>query len=512
MAKRKHLEIDPKPNAFASLFNSGEMKMELGEDWPLADPEIVLPGVNDLLLGASSNVRAIRPNPGICVKTKSDKGEKVFINICHHSDVPLPSPSLNVDDIMNYTGESIFHFPLSIGELRTEKDKSENNCKCFDVVINSVYYQKEILKKRIRDFILNLAISKIKEKYDITIDVEAYRILTKRYHCEMHDHFIRVEPKTNADSKTNMISSMIASGAKYSDLKKKNIVDPSEVTIQEGDVRGLEKMCKLLDSTTTVPITPNPGLCAKTRTRDNQKVFINLCHHNAIPPPPPSMSIEAILKKESPVQFPLSLGELRIEKDKSGNECNCYDVVVNSDYYHDEIVKKEEVRDYFLILACTGLGQNYNLTVDVGALKILSKPYHGEMPNHFLKFVVLPEDDEKMQCDESTSKDEIVMPIKDPSQLIPFSSPKIVDYKLFPKRLEKASLLVFQGSVINVSSKSDVSVFVSKQQVTIEDKKGNIILNVPIPMEYAISPEKSLSNLWNKTLYVGMPIELKKEA
>lgn len=512
MAERKHLEIDPKPNVLAGFFDSGEMKTGLEEDWPMADPKVSIPEVTDLLLGASSKVKEIRPNPGICVKTKSDKDEKVFINICHHSDVPLPPTSLNVDDIINHPGESIFHFPLSVGELRTEKDKSGNDCKCFDVVINSVYYQKEILKKRIRDFILNLAISNIKEKYDITIDVESYRILTKRYHCEMHDHFIRVEPKTNSNSNASLISNMISSGAKYSDLKKNNIVDVSEVTVQEGDAHGMEKMCKLLDSATTVQITPNPGLCAKTRTHDNKKVFINLCHHNVIPPPSPSMSIEAILRKEAPVEFPLSLGELRIEKDKSGNECNCYDVVVNSDYYQDEILKRDEVRDYFLILACTGLGQNYNLTVDVGALKILTKPYHGEMPNHFLKFVVLPEDDEEMHFDESTSKEAIVMPVNDSSQLIPFSSPKISDYKLFPKLLGKVSLLVFQGSVINVSDKRDIAVFVSEQQVTVEDKKGNIILSVPIPVEYTISPPKSLSNLWNKTLYVAMPIELKKEA
>lgn len=65
-----------------------------------------------------------------------------------------------------------------------------------------------------------------------------------------------------------------------------------------------------------------PGMCVKTSSvSEKQKVFLNICQSQAVPPPPP-LSQEALVKlldSEDPTSYrvPMSLGEPHTEVDNS---------------------------------------------------------------------------------------------------------------------------------------------------------------------------------------------------
>jgi hypothetical protein len=62
---------------------------------------------------------------GMCVKTHTEAGDKMFINICHTPEVPAPE-DISEDALMEiWTSEdhSSFRVPMSIGEGHAEADK-----------------------------------------------------------------------------------------------------------------------------------------------------------------------------------------------------------------------------------------------------------------------------------------------------------------------------------------------------------------------------------------------------
>ncbi|XP_050843915.1 PIH1 domain-containing protein 1, partial [Serinus canaria] len=87
-------------------------------------------------------------------------------------------------------------------------------------------------------------------------------------------------------------------------------------------------------------VTPQPGLCVKTRAlRGGHKVFLNVCHSPEVPPPPPvpPPGLQQLLRDPpgpgGSFRIPMSLGEPHAELDRGGRGCTAYDVVVNSGFF-----------------------------------------------------------------------------------------------------------------------------------------------------------------------------------
>ncbi|KAG7237477.1 hypothetical protein INR49_032366 [Caranx melampygus] len=85
-------------------------------------------------------------------------------------------------------------------------------------------------------------------------------------------------------------------------------------------------------------IKPQPGMCVKTVLEpDKQKVFINICQSNSVPPPPELSRQELVdlLQSEDPSGYrvPMSLGEPHTEVDNSSQGCTAYDVVINQEFF-----------------------------------------------------------------------------------------------------------------------------------------------------------------------------------
>lgn len=73
---------------------------------------------------------------GFVVKTRTENGEKVFLNVCHTEEIPAP---LDINDaqlieIMQSEEPSSYRLPLSIGDLHEEPDRSKQigvSCNIF---------------------------------------------------------------------------------------------------------------------------------------------------------------------------------------------------------------------------------------------------------------------------------------------------------------------------------------------------------------------------------------------
>ncbi|XP_070779543.1 PIH1 domain-containing protein 1 [Enoplosus armatus] len=112
-------------------------------------------------------------------------------------------------------------------------------------------------------------------------------------------------------------------------------------------------------------IRPQPGMCVKTLTQPGkQKVFVNICQSNSVPPPPELSreELEELLQSDDPSGYrvPMSLGEPHTEMDNNSQGCTAYDVVINQEFF--QMCQKDPLFQQFVILvSLEGLENKYNL-------------------------------------------------------------------------------------------------------------------------------------------------------
>ncbi|KAI8791638.1 PIH1 domain-containing protein 1 [Biomphalaria glabrata] len=113
----------------------------------------------------------IKPCPGMCMKTRTVNGEKVFINICYSENVPEPK-DLTDDELLKVLESedpTKFRIPMSIGEPHAELDKSGGGCTVYDVVINPNFFNKINTSELFKTFFLTIMCEGIESKYDVLL-------------------------------------------------------------------------------------------------------------------------------------------------------------------------------------------------------------------------------------------------------------------------------------------------------------------------------------------------------
>lgn len=147
---------------------------------------LILPGntpKNDMLMEQSDfkPFFTIQPRPGICVKTKSDNGEKIFLNICTSNKIPSPDDisDAKLFEILSQENPE-FVIPMSIGSERFETDKGGSLCLTYDIVINTTYFEKCQTNKNFLLFTISVIMDGVSNKFNKTLNTEDYVILKNR--------------------------------------------------------------------------------------------------------------------------------------------------------------------------------------------------------------------------------------------------------------------------------------------------------------------------------------------
>ncbi|KYN06465.1 PIH1 domain-containing protein 1 [Cyphomyrmex costatus] len=125
----------------------------------------------------------VQPTPGICMKTRTVNGEKVFVNICTSDKIPPPediSDTKLLELINEHDEVPAYVIPMSIGFERIEADRSGTPSATYDVMINTTYLKKCREKKHFMAFTALVILSGVTEKFQKEIDTENYVILKNR--------------------------------------------------------------------------------------------------------------------------------------------------------------------------------------------------------------------------------------------------------------------------------------------------------------------------------------------
>ncbi|XP_054848535.1 PIH1 domain-containing protein 1 isoform X2 [Eublepharis macularius] len=126
--------------------------------------------------------KPIRPLPGFCLKTHTDAGEKVFVNICRSPHIP-PPPNLTNEELeclIESENASNFRIPMTLGDPHAEVDKSGHGCTAYDVTINTDFFTKMEGNCFLKEFFITIVLEGLSEKYKMSISHAERRILKNR--------------------------------------------------------------------------------------------------------------------------------------------------------------------------------------------------------------------------------------------------------------------------------------------------------------------------------------------
>ncbi|XP_072016431.1 PIH1 domain-containing protein 1-like [Amphiura filiformis] len=140
--------------------------------------------------------KLVTPEPGFCVKTKDDQGNKIFVNICKTEHMPAPK-DISDEDLVKLlqSDEPDFRVPLSIGEPHAEVDKGGKGCTAYDIAINSEFYNKIGTSDLFKGFFMSVVIEGLENKYNILLDKNWIQLKNKKCHGVITEHNIRTKSK-----------------------------------------------------------------------------------------------------------------------------------------------------------------------------------------------------------------------------------------------------------------------------------------------------------------------------
>jgi len=153
---------------------------------------------------AQSQCKFIIPQPGICIKTREAvTNHKVFINLCKSDDVPEPDEYFTDDQLANIlsTGSDDevgdVRLPMSLGEKHFEKDKTGEQCPVFEVIINTVFFEKKIMTSDMyRTFLIVVTIEGLEEKFKMELDKNNYVVLQhKKCVGKLNPQLVKDKPR-----------------------------------------------------------------------------------------------------------------------------------------------------------------------------------------------------------------------------------------------------------------------------------------------------------------------------
>ncbi|GFR62206.1 PIH1 domain-containing protein 1 [Elysia marginata] len=133
----------------------------------------------------------------MCLKTRTDTGEKVFINLCHSENVPEPK-DLTDDELLQVLDSedpTQFRIPMSIGEPHAEIDKSGSGCTAYDVVVHPNFMEKMKKSELFKTFFLTIMCEGIESKYNVLLKRDWVVLKNRKSVGKIMEQHIRTKSK-----------------------------------------------------------------------------------------------------------------------------------------------------------------------------------------------------------------------------------------------------------------------------------------------------------------------------
>ncbi|CAK9820962.1 PIH1 domain-containing protein 1 [Anthophora plagiata] len=150
----------------------------------------------------------IQPTPGICIKTKTEAGEKIFLNICTSDKIPQPD-DISDEKLLEILVEENpqFVIPMSIGNEKFGSDKDGHPCIIYDIAINKTYFEKCQRKRNFLLFTISVVMDGVSNKFNKSLNTEDYVILKNRKVMgNLQQHRIENrEPRTHLQTQKPLI-------------------------------------------------------------------------------------------------------------------------------------------------------------------------------------------------------------------------------------------------------------------------------------------------------------------
>ncbi|XP_072165500.1 PIH1 domain-containing protein 1-like [Diadema setosum] len=143
----------------------------------------------------ASNV--VTPEPGVCIKTKDNTGGKVFINLCHTSEMPAPKDINDAEllELLESPEITDYRVPMSIGEAHAEIDNSGNGCTAYDIMINKKFFDKVEKNNLFKGFLMSVAFEALEQKYNILLNRNWSQLKKRKCLGTLHQHNLRAKSK-----------------------------------------------------------------------------------------------------------------------------------------------------------------------------------------------------------------------------------------------------------------------------------------------------------------------------
>ncbi|XP_038639392.1 PIH1 domain-containing protein 1 [Scyliorhinus canicula] len=252
-------------------------------------------------------------------------------------------------------------------------------------------------------------------------------------------------------------------------------------------------------------IRPQPGFCVKTKMKSSEKIFINVCKSDQIPPPPDlsEEGLVTLLESDDPsgYRIPMSLGEPHAEIDNSSNGCTAYDIVINSKFYN-KIQNNKLFMEFFLTIGFEGLENKYNLELSREWRMLKNRKFLGSISEQNIRTKSKPviQELESSTSSPGTGSNPLISEVE--------STCVEPEYTIVAEPAdEHPSFLVAEISLPKVDSAGSLLLDLGEDRIVLWARPDLYHLDIYIPYNIVQEESGSQFNRKSRILTVTMPVQ-----
>ncbi|KAK5644371.1 hypothetical protein RI129_005671 [Pyrocoelia pectoralis] len=244
-------------------------------------------------------------------------------------------------------------------------------------------------------------------------------------------------------------------------------------------------------------IKPTPGFCVKTKeVGTDRKLFINICQTDALPPPDDISENELTYLCRSDeicnYRIPLSIGDVRTESDKKGNDAKAVDIAINTSFFC-KIENSSFFKNFLLTVVFEGLQDKHNLHATDDRVILKNKRACGTLQLHRIQQreidnkINSAKNEGEIVIDTSASASKPIIEVLSEKQNI------APNYRVFKKKTE--------CNVVYVKIE-----LIGEDRVLFQSKRYHYFLDFYLPFSINSESVTSTFNIHSQILTVKMSI------